>query len=72
MQAIPRITSDFRSLTDVGWYGSAYLLANCALQPLAGKLYTHFGSKVGSYLVSLISSLVLTELAHFSGLFRYL
>ncbi|KAF7159165.1 hypothetical protein CNMCM6106_006298 [Aspergillus hiratsukae] len=43
--AIPRITSDFHSLTDVGWYGSAYLLANCALQPLAGKLYTHFGSK---------------------------
>jgi hypothetical protein len=26
MQAIPRITSDFHSLTDVGWYGSAYLL----------------------------------------------
>ncbi|RHZ62631.1 hypothetical protein CDV55_106177 [Aspergillus turcosus] len=43
--AIPRITSDFHSLTDVGWYGSAYLLSNCALQPLAGKLYTHFGSK---------------------------
>lgn len=27
MQAIPRITSDFHSLPDVGWYGSAYLLA---------------------------------------------
>ena len=26
-QAIPRITSDFHSLTDIGWYGSAYLLA---------------------------------------------
>ncbi|KZF26031.1 efflux pump [Xylona heveae TC161] len=39
--AIPRITSDFHSLADVGWYGSAYPLANCALQPLAGKLYTH-------------------------------
>jgi len=26
-QAIPRITSDFHSLPDVGWYGSAYLLA---------------------------------------------
>ena len=25
--AIPRITSDFYSLDDVGWYGSAYLLA---------------------------------------------
>ncbi|KIM95352.1 hypothetical protein OIDMADRAFT_206451 [Oidiodendron maius Zn] len=43
--AIPRITSDFHSLADVGWYGSAYLLANCSLQPLAGRLYTHFHSK---------------------------
>ncbi|CEJ54145.1 Putative Efflux pump [Penicillium brasilianum] len=40
MTAIPHITSEFHSLGDVGWYGSAYLLANCALQPLAGKLYT--------------------------------
>lgn len=29
LQAIPRITSDFHSLPDVGWYGSAYLLAKC-------------------------------------------
>ncbi|CAI7597832.1 unnamed protein product [Penicillium discolor] len=43
--AIPHITSEFHSLNDVGWYGSAYLLANCALQPLAGKLYTHLGLK---------------------------
>jgi hypothetical protein len=26
-KAIPRITSDFHSLDDVGWYGSAYLMA---------------------------------------------
>ncbi|KAF4766518.1 hypothetical protein HAV15_010474 [Penicillium sp. str.  len=43
--AIPHITSEFHSLNDVGWYGSAYLLANCALQPLAGKLYTLLGLK---------------------------
>ena len=43
--AIPRITSDFHSLPDVGWYGSAYLLASCALQPSTGKLYTYFSSK---------------------------
>ncbi|KAF8852801.1 efflux pump [Acephala macrosclerotiorum] len=43
--AIPRITSDFHSLPDMGWYGSAYLLSSCALQPLAGRLYTHLGSK---------------------------
>jgi hypothetical protein len=26
-QAIPKITTDFESLLDVGWYGSAYTLA---------------------------------------------
>lgn len=30
-QAIPRITSEFHSLVDVGWYGSAYQLARCVL-----------------------------------------
>ncbi|TGO75622.1 hypothetical protein BELL_0202g00050 [Botrytis elliptica] len=43
--AIPRITSHFHSLPDVGWYGSAYLITNCSLQPLSGKLYTYFSSK---------------------------
>ncbi|KIM97024.1 hypothetical protein OIDMADRAFT_44464 [Oidiodendron maius Zn] len=43
--AIPRITSDFHSLPDVGWYGSAYQLASTALQPLTGKLYMNFKSK---------------------------
>ncbi|KAE8445747.1 hypothetical protein EG329_012926 [Mollisiaceae sp. DMI_Dod_QoI] len=43
--AIPRITSDFNSLKDVGWYGSAYLLANCAIQPLTGRVYSNFSSK---------------------------
>ncbi|KAI4739244.1 MFS general substrate transporter [Aureobasidium sp. EXF-12298] len=43
--AIPRITTQFHSLDDVGWYGSAYLLANCALQPLAGKIYKEFSYK---------------------------
>ncbi|TGO32669.1 hypothetical protein BHYA_0297g00010 [Botrytis hyacinthi] len=43
--AIPRITSHFHSLPDVGWYGSAYLITNCSLQPLSGKLYTYFSSR---------------------------
>ena len=43
--AIPRITTDFRSLPDVGWYGAAYMLASCSLQPLTGKLYTLYNSK---------------------------
>ncbi|KAI5458958.1 major facilitator superfamily-domain-containing protein [Mariannaea sp. PMI_226] len=40
--AIPKITDEFNSLTDVGWYGSAYLLTCCALQLLFGKIYTFF------------------------------
>ena len=43
--AIPRITDDFHSLPDVGWYGSAYQLASASLQPLTGKIYTYFPSK---------------------------
>ncbi|KAF2016887.1 efflux pump protein [Aaosphaeria arxii CBS 175.79] len=43
--AIPQITSDFESLADVGWYAGAYPLANAALQPLTGKLYTYFRAK---------------------------
>ncbi|KAL4905585.1 hypothetical protein BDW74DRAFT_167766 [Aspergillus multicolor] len=43
--AIPRITTTFHSLNDVGWYGTAYLVTNCAVQPLSGKLYTYFNSR---------------------------
>ncbi|KAJ9249768.1 hypothetical protein DTO207G8_6555 [Paecilomyces variotii] len=43
--AIPQITSHFKSLDDIGWYGSAYLVSTCCLQPLAGKFYTHFPIK---------------------------
>lgn len=37
--AIPRITDQFHSINDVGWYGSAYLLTTCAFQLTYGKLY---------------------------------
>ncbi|KAA8645304.1 MFS-type gliotoxin efflux transporter gliA [Aspergillus tanneri] len=40
--AIPRITDEFNSLGDVGWYGSAYLLANCASLLSYGKFYNLF------------------------------
>ncbi|KAL1851079.1 hypothetical protein VTK73DRAFT_9543 [Phialemonium thermophilum] len=43
--AVPKITDDFHSVTDIGWYGSAYLLTNCAFQLLFGKLYTFFSVK---------------------------
>lgn len=50
--AIPRITSHFHSTDDIGWYGSAYALTLCALQPLAGKLYTVFSLKVSLSVLS--------------------
>ncbi|KAK0702936.1 major facilitator superfamily domain-containing protein [Apiosordaria backusii] len=43
--AIPRITDDFESLADVGWYTSIYQLASAALQPLTGKIYQKFSSQ---------------------------
>jgi hypothetical protein len=44
--AIPQITDDFHSVTDIGWYGSAYLLSNAAFQLMYGKLYTFFSIKI--------------------------
>ncbi|KAJ7901178.1 putative efflux pump antibiotic resistance protein [Mycena olivaceomarginata] len=38
--AIPKITDQFKSLDDVGWYGSSYLLTTAATQLLFGKIYT--------------------------------
>ncbi|KAK3370352.1 putative MFS multidrug transporter [Podospora didyma] len=43
--AIPQISNDFHSVTDIGWYGSSYLLTSCAFQLLFGKIYTFFAVK---------------------------
>ena len=43
--AIPKITSEFHSLQDVGWYSSSYLLTLMALQPTFGKIYIYFEIK---------------------------
>ncbi|ERF74671.1 hypothetical protein EPUS_00801 [Endocarpon pusillum Z07020] len=51
--AIPRITTVFDSLNDVGWYGSSYLLTTTSLQPSFGKVYTYFNIK-WTYIVALI------------------
>ncbi|KAM0798243.1 major facilitator superfamily domain-containing protein [Usnea florida] len=40
--AVPVITSQFHSIRDVGWYGSAFYIALCATQPLAGKTFILF------------------------------
>ncbi|KAJ9646219.1 hypothetical protein H2204_000882 [Knufia peltigerae] len=51
--AIPRITTVFNSLDDVGWYGSSYLLTTTSLQPSFGKVYTYFNVK-WTYMFALI------------------
>ncbi|KAH7132101.1 major facilitator superfamily domain-containing protein [Dendryphion nanum] len=43
--AIPRITDQFKTLNDVGWYGSSYLLTTCATQLIYGKFYTFYSIK---------------------------
>jgi MFS family permease len=50
--AVPRISDQFHSVNDIGWYGSAYLLLQCSSQLLFGKLYTFFSVK-GTFLTSL-------------------
>ncbi|EFQ27286.1 uncharacterized protein GLRG_01781 [Colletotrichum graminicola M1.001] len=43
-QAIPAITDEFHSLQDIGWYGSAYQVADAAFQPLMGTIVAGVGS----------------------------
>ncbi|OBT73496.1 hypothetical protein VF21_07242 [Pseudogymnoascus sp. 05NY08] len=43
--AIPRITDEFHSLDDIGWYGSAYLLTTCSFQLLMGRIYKFYPAK---------------------------
>lgn len=43
--AIPRITDEFNSFGDVGWYGSAFLLTISAFQLLIGRIYTFYSPK---------------------------
>ncbi|KAH8816906.1 major facilitator superfamily domain-containing protein [Xylogone sp. PMI_703] len=50
--AIPRITDEFKTINDVGWYASAYLLAGCAPQLIYGRLYTFYDIKL-IYLIAM-------------------
>jgi MFS family permease len=50
--AIPRITSELNSIDDIGWYASAYLLAQMSLQPTFGRVYIYFEAKI-MFLISL-------------------
>ncbi|EPE09948.1 aflatoxin efflux pump [Ophiostoma piceae UAMH 11346] len=43
--AVPRITDDFHSLGDIGWYASAYMLTTAASQLLFGRIYKFYSMK---------------------------
>jgi MFS family permease len=43
---MPKITDEFNSLADVGWYGSAYLLTYCSFQLLLGNSPHFYAVKV--------------------------
>ena len=50
--AIPRITDEFHSLNQVGWYGSAFFLTVGSFQSTWGKAYKYFHLKP-SFLVAI-------------------
>ncbi|KAF2090771.1 MFS multidrug transporter-like protein [Saccharata proteae CBS 121410] len=51
--AIPKITDDFKSLDQVGWYGSAFFLTVSAFQSTWGKAYKYFPLKT-AFLISIV------------------
>lgn len=57
--AIPRITSEFHSLEDAAWYGTAYLLTITAFQPIYDSLYKYFQTDI----VYRISILIFQDLS---------
>jgi MFS transporter, DHA2 family, glioxin efflux transporter len=52
ISAIPRITDQFHSLDQVGWYGSAFFLTLASFQSTWGKAYKYFPLKT-SFLISI-------------------
>ncbi|GKZ28913.1 hypothetical protein AbraIFM66950_001871 [Aspergillus brasiliensis] len=44
--ALPQISSDFRALDDVAWYGTGYLLTVTAFQPVYGCFYRLFPTDI--------------------------
>ncbi|KAG0645789.1 putative efflux pump gsfJ [Hyphodiscus hymeniophilus] len=50
--AIPKITDDFHSVSQIGWYGSAFFLTVASFTPTWGKLLKYFPLK-WTYLTSI-------------------
>ncbi|KAJ4332357.1 hypothetical protein N0V87_008465 [Didymella glomerata] len=43
--AVPALTNTFDSISDVGWYGSAYLLTGACCNPIFGRIYQLYSTK---------------------------
>lgn len=59
--AVPAITNSFDSISDIGWYGSAYMLTCAILNPLFGSIYKFYDTKwvfMGSVVVFEVGSAV--------------
>lgn len=50
--AIPKITVQFKSMDDIGWYGSAFFLTLAAFQSAWGHIYKGFSLRV-SFLIAI-------------------
>ncbi|CAI6080605.1 hypothetical protein V2G26_011931 [Clonostachys chloroleuca] len=53
--AVPSITDHFHTVTDVGWYSSAFRLCLCAFQFMFGKAYILFSVKYLFLIANIIS-----------------
>ncbi|KAJ4362834.1 hypothetical protein N0V95_001208 [Ascochyta clinopodiicola] len=51
--AIPSITTEFGSISNIAWYGSAYIITNAAFQSCWGKAYNYFPLKT-TFLLSIL------------------
>jgi EmrB/QacA subfamily drug resistance transporter len=59
--ALGAITAEYKSVKDIGWYGSAYLLTTTALQPMYGTVYKLFNVKLaylGAVFIFEVGSLI--------------
>jgi MFS family permease len=43
--AVPRITDEFHSIGDIGWYASSYLVTSSAFQLFYGRVYSFYSIK---------------------------
>ncbi|OQD78890.1 hypothetical protein PENANT_c073G06708 [Penicillium antarcticum] len=50
--AVPKITEQFNSISDLSWYASAYLVTTCAVTLPFGKIYTYYSTK-WTYMIAL-------------------